>query len=115
MKISKQTLIDWNKKEFIRTAINEGKAFKINTLVKAYNFDFINRVKGDLEMSQKINFELQNRDLSDISTDTLLKMSISNDNRLKDILSKNVVIGEKEISLNIALSEDGYFDLQLDE
>ena len=39
LKTTKQTLIDWNKKELVRNAIAEGKAFKINTLVKTYKFD----------------------------------------------------------------------------
>lgn len=33
LKTTKQTLIEWNKKELVRNAINEGRAFKINTLL----------------------------------------------------------------------------------
>lgn len=117
LKTTKQTLIDWNKKELVRNAIAEGKAFKINTLVKTYKFDLTNRVQTYLQLSKKINDELLNRDLTDISTDTLLKMSIANDNRLNEIVKdKNFTIGVPSIEvLEYSSDPDNYFTLQADE
>jgi hypothetical protein len=115
LKTTKQTLIEWNKKELVRNAINEGKAFKINSLVKAYKFDLDNRAKTYLQLSQKINDELLNRDLTDINTDVLLKMSVTNDNRLNEIVKNNGF----EVGINpncrSLIDGDGYFDLKADE
>jgi len=115
LKTTKQTLIYWNKKELIRNAINEGKAFKINTLIKTYQFDFTNRVKTYLELSKKINTELLNRDLTEINTDVLLKMSIANDSRINDMIQgKKIDVGESE---NTTYMNDGdnFFELKFDE
>lgn len=115
LKTTKQTLIEWNKKELVRNAINEGKAFKINTLVKAYNFNLVNRAKTYLELSKKINDELLSRDLKDVSTDVLLKMSITNDTRVKDLLGdKTIEIGTNPSCIYLE-DGDGYFDLKADE
>jgi uncharacterized membrane protein len=103
LKTTKQTLIDWNKKELVRNAIDEGKAFKINTLVKTYNFDLSNRISTYLQLSKKINDELLSRDLTDINTDVLLKMSIANDGRV------NELIKDKKILIGIPNVEEIYF------
>ena len=115
LKTSKQSLIEWNKKVEVRTAINEGKAFKINSLVKANNYNLEKRLITYLQLSKKINDELVNRDLSEIGTDTLLKMSISNDSRLKELVNKNFEIGQNIGILDIGFNEDGFFNLKLDE
>lgn len=115
LKTTKQTLIDWNKKELIRNAINEGKAFKINTLIKTYQFDYTNRVKTYLELSKKINTELLNRDLTEINTDVLLKMSITNDTRLYEMIKgKKIDVGESESTIYMN-DGDNYFELKFDE
>jgi hypothetical protein len=115
LKTTKQTLIDWNKKELVRNAINEGKAFKINTLVKAYNFNLVSKTKTYLELSKKINDELLSRDLKDISTDVLLKMSIANDNRINEMIKdKRIEVGTNPKCIYI-VDGDGYFNLQFDE
>jgi len=117
LKTTKQTLIDWNKKELVRNAIAEGKAFKIHTLVKTYKFDLSNRVQTYLELSKKINDELLNRDLTDISTDVLLKMSIANDTRVKDLIGdSNFIIGTNPNLYNINFDTgDGYFEISTKE
>ena len=117
LKTTKQTLIDWNKKELVRNSITEGKVFKIHTLVKTYKFDLSNRVQTYLQLSKKINDEILNSDLTDISTDTLLKMSIINDNRINDLVkNKSITIGVPSIkSLEFSNDPDNYFILQADE
>jgi len=117
LKTTKQTLIEWNKKELVRNAIAEGKAFKINTLIKTYNFNLVNRANTYLQLSKKINDTLLKRDLKDISTDVLLKMSIANDNRLSDLLGQNAFeIGKNPNFFDINLSTgDGFFNISNDE
>ena len=114
LKTSKQSLIEWNKKMEVRTAINEGKALKINSLVKANNYNLENRLTTYLQLSKKINDELVNRDLSEIGTDTLLKMSIANDNRLREILNKSFQIGENPGIIDFE-NGNGFFYLNLEE
>jgi hypothetical protein len=115
LKTSKQSLIEWNKQQFIRKSIEEGKAFKINTLVKTYQFDLANRVSNYLKLSKRINDELATRDLTSISTESLLKMSINNDGRLRELINTNQQIGHNERAYSIAKIGDGFFGLNLDE
>ena len=111
---TKQTLIDWNKKVNVREQITEGKTFKINGIVKTYQFDIKTRLQNYLQLSQRINKELAQRDLKEISTDLLLKMSITNDNRIKELLDKKIQIGTNENIIDFE-NGDGFFHLQLDE
>lgn len=115
LKTTKQTLIEWNKTGSIRSAIEEGKAFKINTLVKTYKFDICNRAKTYLQLSKKINDELLNRDLKEISTDLLLKMSIANDNRLKELVNTNYEVGKNDRCYSVSKFGDGFFKIIGDE
>lgn len=114
LQTSKQTLIEWNKKMEVRNTIQEGKAFKMNNLVKANNFNLENRVKSYLKISKKINDELLKRDLFKVPTETLLKMSIASDNRLRELLNKSFQIGNNPGIIDFELN-DGYFNIKLDE
>lgn len=114
LKTSKQTLIDWNKQIQVKETIDTGRAIKINSIVKTFQFDLNNRLQTYLQLSKKINDELLQRDLTTVTTDTLLKMSIANDGRVKELINKNVQIGENERIISFD-SGDGFFNLQLDE
>lgn len=67
-----------------------------------------------MQLSKKINAELLQRDLVNVPTDTLLKMSIANDGRIKELINKNVQIGENENIISFT-NGDGFFYFQLDE
>ena len=114
MAIAKSTLIDWNKKADVRESIIEGKAFAINTVVKAFQYNKQARLKTMLELSKKINDELLSRDLADIPTDKLLQMSIANDGRLMKMIDDKIEIGECENIINFE-SGNGFFNFRLDE
>ena len=115
LKTSKSTLIDWNKKVEVRNEILQGKAIKINTIVKAYEFDKQNRLKTILSLSKKINDELSKRDLTSISTDVLLKMSIANDNRVIEMVKDKFEFGFNPKFYKAGINETGYFEMKLDE
>ncbi len=116
LKASKQTLIEWNKQKIVREAIKEGKIFKINSIVKTYKFDLTNRIESYLKLSEKISNELLQRDLKEVNTDTLLKMSISNDNRLKENLKdEDNLIGRPPTIIYELSDSDGYFHLNKDD
>ena len=110
---AKLTLIEWNKKAVVRDSIVEGKAMRINTVVKSFEFDQQNRLKTHLVLSKRINDELAKRDLSDVPTEKLLAMSIVNDNRVKELVSKTIRIGEE--TNYFPPTHDSYFVLGLDE
>lgn len=114
MGIAKSTLIDWNKKADVRETINEGKAFAINAVVKAFQYNRQERLKAMLQLSKKINDELQSRDLADVPTDKLLQMSIANDGRIMKMIDAKIEIGENE---NVVSWENGngFFNFRLDE
>ena len=114
LKTSKQTAIEWNKQLLVKTAITEGQALKINGIVKTFQFNLENRLNTYLKISEKINNELRQRDFTDLNTDTLLKMSIANDDRIKNLLNKNIQIGENKNLFDYSKGE-GFFNLQLDE
>lgn len=114
LKTSKSTLIEWNKKLDVKNEITEGKALAINNIVKAFEYDKQTRLKALLKLSKKINDELLNRDLTDISTDTLLKMSIANDGRITGIVNNTFKFGSNEIP-DWGINKDGFFTMQLDE
>lgn len=115
LNIAKSTLIDWNKKADVRNTIDEGKAFAINAVVKAFEFDRQARLKRLLQQSNKINDELLSRKLEDISTEKLLQMSITNDSRVYGMIGAGLLIGKKDEG-NIEFgSPDGYFIMNLDE
>lgn len=114
LKTSKQTLIEWNKKVDIRTAIDEGNAIKINSIVKANKFDIENRLNGYLKLSQKINDELSTRDLSSVSTETLLKMSISHDSRIRELINRNIQLGQNPGIIDFT-NGNGFFHLSLED
>jgi hypothetical protein len=112
---SKHTLLEWNKEVKTRNAVDEGKTLKINSIVKSYGFDLQNRLSGYLELSQRINDELSKRDLTTVNTETLLKMSIGNDERIKSLVNKNFEFGINKSIWEIGVNDDGYFKMSLDE
>ncbi len=73
-------------------------------MVKAHNFNLENRLTTYLQLSKKINDELVNRDLSNLGTVTLLKMSIANDSRLKELVNKNYEIGQNSAIFDLELN-----------
>jgi hypothetical protein len=115
LKTAKQTLIEWNKQVLVRETITTGKVIKINTTVKTFQFDLQNRLQTYLQLSKKINDELLQRDLTLINTDVLLKMSIANDSRVKELIDKNVMIGNNQSVWEIGSDQDGYFNMDLGE
>lgn len=68
-----------------------------------------------MELSKRMNDELLTRDLVKVPTETLLKMSIANDARVKELTAKNVQIGQNPNIWDIGSNSDGYFDLNMDE
>jgi hypothetical protein len=114
LKTTKQTLIEWNKQLKVRNTINEGQSIKINSIVKTYSFDLNNRLNTYLKLSKKINDELAIRDLTQVNTETLLKMSIANDTRVRELVNKNTQLGVNDFVVDFGNS-DGWFSLKLDE
>ena len=115
LKTCKSTLIAWNKKMEVRTEITDGRAIKINSLVKTFQFDLQSRLNTYLQLSKKINAELLQRDLSEVSTDKLLQMSLANDGRVKELINNNIRVGRNPYLMEVGEDADGFFNMMLDE
>lgn len=115
IKTSKNTLLDWNKQFEIRATISEQKSLKINALVKHYELDRENKLKANLEFTQKLNKELASRDLTQIPTSKLLDMLIIQENRFKDSIGSFVTFGINPSFGSVGEDLDGYFGMRLDD
>lgn len=115
LKTSKQTLLEWNKQFEVRDNIKNQKALKLNALVKQYEFDREQRLKANLEFSQKLHQELASRDLSHIPTPKLLDMALLQENRVKGLIGDGIQVGTNNSFSNIGEELDGYFYLKLDD
>lgn len=86
--------------------------------MKTYKFDLSNRLNTYLQLSKKINDELLNRNLTDMSTDILLKMSVVNDSRINNILKENkITFGKPYFEMEVygEGTPDQYFEMKADE
>jgi hypothetical protein len=115
LQTAKQTLIEWNKEFKVRDTIRVQKALKLNALVKQFEFDREQRLKINLEFSQKLHQELASRDLSQIPTPKLLDMALLQENRVKGLIGETMRIGINTSFVNIGENLDGYFYLELDD
>lgn len=84
--VSKQTLINWSKNEETKGAISFGRLMRFQSTLKTFELDREARVQRLAVLAQKINAELEKRDLSEIPTDKLLKMAEINERRLSDAI-----------------------------
>jgi hypothetical protein len=113
--VAKSTLIAWNKKVSTRELINEGKVFTINSVIRAYCYDRLSRLKRMLELSKKINEELLKRDLSSTETFKLFQMAMANENQITDMINGSVQIGQNPSLIEVGSDADGFFKCDLDE
>jgi len=84
--VSKQSLIGWSKNVETKETISVGKLMRLQSTLKIFEMDREARVQRFATLAQKINAELEKRDLSEIPTDKLLKMAVVNERRLDDAL-----------------------------
>lgn len=86
LNVSKQSLINWGKDEKVDETIRIARLAKYQTIIKTYELDRINKIQRFAGLSKRINEELSKRDLSEIPTDKLLKLSELNDRRLSKVV-----------------------------
>jgi hypothetical protein len=86
LEVSKQSLIGWSKEVETKETISMGKLMRLQSTLKIFELDREARVQRFAVLAQKINAELEKRDLSEIPTDKLLKMAVVNERRLDDAL-----------------------------
>lgn len=82
LKMSKQTLIDWSKE--LQEEIANRKAIELESLYETYYLLKEYRLKNFGSLLNKIEQELQNRDLSDVATDKLLELFLKYNTQLKE-------------------------------
>jgi len=81
LKVSKQTLINWGK-EF-KLELDNLKAFEMDKLQKEYHIAKTERIKLFGEKIKKINKELDNKELKNLSIEKLLDYLLKFTNELK--------------------------------
>lgn len=110
LEISKQTLINWSKEEEISEQLRLSRTIKYQSLIKQYEVDKEERLKYYLSLHRKIKTELLRRDLSEISPDKLLKMSIQVEERITDMLPVHTFGGEEYFSSIMSAEPSFIFD-----
>lgn len=96
--VSKQTLINWSKD--LQIEISNFKAFEYDELVNKYQIGKEYKLKSYKTMLNKLEAELEKRDLTDVKTDKLLEIYL----KTYDSLTKEVT--------PISLIGDGSWELQ---
>jgi transcriptional regulator len=82
LKTSKQTLIDWSKE--LQDEIANRKALELEALYESFYLLKEYRLKNFGNLLNKIEKELQARDLSDVATDKLLELFLKYNSQLKE-------------------------------
>ncbi len=75
LKVNRSTLIGWAKELDIKTQIKVSQFTKIEALIKQNELGIQQRLNGQIKFLKKINDELANRDLKDLSTDKLFDLA----------------------------------------
>lgn len=116
--VSKSTLIEWNKDCRTRDAIEQGRLFRLNEIVKAHRMDLQTRLSHYLNLSQRLHEEIAGRDLREVSTERLLWMSVTNDERVRKMLCELGLVGTVGVNPYLAPigeGQSGFFSFRLDE
>jgi hypothetical protein len=94
LNVSKQTLINWSKEKDISETIKMANVIKYQSLVKQYRQSKEEQIKYYLELTLKIKDEILNRELSSVTTENLIKIIFSMDNKISELLPSNTFGGE---------------------
>lgn len=95
LSISKSHLVEWNKETETRTAINEGLAIQLNDTVRTLEMGKQARLTAMIKTYKKVIEEIDKRDLSDVSTDKLIQLSVLLNQKIND-QNISVEIGDSE-------------------
>jgi hypothetical protein len=96
LKTNKQTLIDWSKE--LQDEIANRKALELETLYESFYLLKEYRLKNFGSLLNKIEQELQARDLSDVPTDKLLDLFLKYNSQLKEEIVEPVFKSSQEIA-----------------
>jgi transposase-like protein len=96
LQTSKQTLIDWSKE--LQEEIANRKALELETLYESFYLLKEYRLKNFGSLLNKIEQELQARDLSDVPTDKLLDLFLKYNSQLKEEIVEPVFKSSQEIA-----------------
>ncbi len=108
LSINKSHLVEWNKETETRTAINEGLAIQLNDTVRTLEMGKQARLKAMLKTYKKVIEEIEKRDLSDVSTEKLIQLSVLLNQKIND-QNISVEIGDNEEF--IKFETGAYFNL----
>lgn len=95
LKTNKQTLIDWGKE--LQDEIANRKALELEALYETFYLLKEYRLKNFGNLLNKIEKELQARDLSDVPTDKLLDLFLKYNSQLKEEIVEPVFKSSQEL------------------
>ena len=94
--ISKPTLIDWSRNDDVSDNIHNLRALIIDELQEKYTMTKKHRIIVFGEFLNKVKAELRKRDLSEVSTDKLITLTIKLSETLKQDETEVELIGEDD-------------------
>lgn len=74
LEVSKQTLINWSKDDSFQEQVNIARAVRLQAIVKKYQLNREANLQRYGKLLDRLNQEMEKRDLSDLPTDKLFKM-----------------------------------------
>lgn len=99
IKVSKATLIEWSKEESLVRDIHNQKTLLMDELQEKYAITKRHRVEVFGEVLNKLKEELSKRDLSTLSTDKLIGLTIKLSDTLKQDETDLELMGEREMPM----------------
>lgn len=95
MKISRQTLIDWNK--IFESEIANLKSMELEELNVKFYLHRVARIESFGNILKKLKTELQDRNLTDIGTDKLLELFLKYDKKINEVIIEPIYKTTNEI------------------
>ena len=110
LKISKPTLI--NLQDELDKEISNAKFLKIEAIIEKYKYGKKAKIESYLKQLEKINKEIENRDLSEINFKDLLSFKESIENNLKSELDRiRFLTGKYDSDWGVELSNERQINL----
>jgi hypothetical protein len=85
--VSKPTLIKWERAS--RSAIDQIRSAEIQNLISCYNHSLKNRLGNLIKLSQRLEVEVLDRDLSSTPVNKLVEMLLVTNDRIAEIETNN--------------------------
>lgn len=86
LKVSKQTLITWNKSIQVKDVLEAGKLIRYQSILNQYGQQLEHKIEVHSKLLKRIDEELAKRKLDSISTGALIKLQFMIQEKLYDLV-----------------------------